>query len=46
MTSAISIEHLCMEFGEPGQTLRALDGSVKLIRKRQEPEQVWANEVI
>ena len=25
MTSAISIEHLCMEFGEPGQTLRALD---------------------
>ena len=25
MTSAISIEHLCMEFGEPGQTLRAHD---------------------
>ena len=33
-------------FPECAETLRQTDGKVRLIRKRQEPEQVWANEVI
>lgn len=33
-------------FPECAETLRALDGTVRLIRKRQEPEAIWANEVI
>jgi len=33
-------------FPECAETLRQTDGKVRLIRKRQEPEAIWANEVI